>query len=519
MNLKNQSQKFNYMVSPGNSILRIARATALFTLACLTIGVSHAQTIFNHEGIWYEIPQLADKQPADYVEVADPESSEEKYSGEIVVPASVEYEGTTYSVAGVGEGAFFASDALTSVTLPESLKYISDAAFFDCTSLTSVNIPSGITVIPQMAFYNCKALMAVKLPDNLREISRQAFANCVSLECPTFPTSLKILGNNAFTGCSALGINNPLIIPSHFESLGLGVFSSCTSLKKADISDYQYPLPENLFYGCKSLKEITFNEDITEIPDFFFADCESLEYVEIPESILKIGNWAFSNCFSLKEVDIPVGLSEIGVRAFSQATGLTTVNFPYNGNIKISEGAFENCRSIKELLINGVREIGQEAFIGCTGMTLLEIMNETEFIGTKAFSNCTGLEDIYMHSSWPPMITINTFDSSTEKKANLFIPESSADAYKLAAYWSRFAKIQGTNSYPLDVDKVFEEDDFTISTGVGFISVESAAEEVMIYNLDGVLVAWSHSSGRSEFHLDSGIYIVAAAGKTLKVII
>lgn len=519
MNLKNPSQNFNYKASAGKSFFRIARATALFTLTCLAIGISQAQTIFNQEGIWYEIPTGANDRAADYVEVTSPQSSEEKYSGEIAIPARVEYEGNTYSVAGLGEGVFFGCDELTSVSLPESLEYFSGAAFYGCTSLESVNIPSGITIIPQMTFYNCASLSTITLPSNLREIGRQAFAQCTSLECPAFPKSLKILGDNAFTGCSALGVKNILIIPSHLESLGTGAFSSCSSLKEADLSDYQYPLPSNLFYGCKSLKEITLNEDITEIPDFFFADCEALEYFEIPEGVIKIGNWAFSNCFSLKEIDIPVGLSEIGVRAFSQDIALTTVNFPYNGNIKICEGAFENCHSIKELLINGVREIGQEAFIGCSGMTLLEIMNETEFIGTKAFSNCTGLENIYMHSSWPPAITINTFDSSTEKKANLYIPESSADAYKLAAYWSRFAKIEGTNSYPLDVDKVFEEDDFTISTGVGFISVDSPSEVVMIYNLEGVLVASSHASGKCEFHLDSGIYIVATAGKTRKVII
>ena len=44
-----------------------------------------------------------------------------RYSGEIVIPESVEHEGATYSVTGIGEGAFYGCRGLTSVTIPNSV--------------------------------------------------------------------------------------------------------------------------------------------------------------------------------------------------------------------------------------------------------------------------------------------------------------------------------------------------------------------------------------------------------------
>ena len=46
------------------------------------------------------------------------------YSGEIVIPESVEHEGTAYSVTSIGNGAFQYCTGLTSVTIPNSVTSI-----------------------------------------------------------------------------------------------------------------------------------------------------------------------------------------------------------------------------------------------------------------------------------------------------------------------------------------------------------------------------------------------------------
>ena len=43
------------------------------------------------------------------------------YSGEVVIPESVEHEGSAYSVTSIGDEAFFHCSGLTSVTIPNSV--------------------------------------------------------------------------------------------------------------------------------------------------------------------------------------------------------------------------------------------------------------------------------------------------------------------------------------------------------------------------------------------------------------
>ena len=60
------------------------------------------------------------------------------YSGDVVIPQSVEFTNNTYVVTGIGEDAFGWCENLTSVTIPNSVTSIKADAFGDCTNLTSI---------------------------------------------------------------------------------------------------------------------------------------------------------------------------------------------------------------------------------------------------------------------------------------------------------------------------------------------------------------------------------------------
>ena len=74
-------------------------------------------------------------------------SNPKKYSGAIVIPESVTYEGTNYSVTSIGGYAFRNCNGLTSITIPNSVTSIGNNAFEMCSSLTSITIPNSITSI------------------------------------------------------------------------------------------------------------------------------------------------------------------------------------------------------------------------------------------------------------------------------------------------------------------------------------------------------------------------------------
>ena len=54
------------------------------------------------------------------------------YSGDIVIPESITFENSKYSVTSIGSDAFWGCRSLTSVTIPNSVTSIGDNAFARC---------------------------------------------------------------------------------------------------------------------------------------------------------------------------------------------------------------------------------------------------------------------------------------------------------------------------------------------------------------------------------------------------
>ena len=77
------------------------------------------------------------------------------YSGDIVIPESITFGYSIYSVTSIGDFAFYDCNDLTSVTIPNSVTSIGNRAFHSCSSLTSVTIPNSVTSIGKGAFEYC----------------------------------------------------------------------------------------------------------------------------------------------------------------------------------------------------------------------------------------------------------------------------------------------------------------------------------------------------------------------------
>ena len=100
-------------------------------------------------------------------------------SGDLSIPEAVTYNGTTYSVTSIGNGAFGGCDRLTSVTIPNSVTSIGSGAFNFCTGLTSVTIPNSVTSIEENTFRNCSSLTSVTIPNSVTSIGDYVFVDCI----------------------------------------------------------------------------------------------------------------------------------------------------------------------------------------------------------------------------------------------------------------------------------------------------------------------------------------------------
>ena len=273
------------------------------------------------DGIWYDFDSSTKTASVTY-RGYDYDRYDGEYSGAVVIPETVTYNGTTYSVTNIGDYAFRICSSLTSVTIPNSVTSIGYGAFAYCSSLTSVTIGESVTSIGDDAFAYCTSLTSVTIPESVTSIGNQAFAYCSSLTSVTIGESVTSIGSSAFYGCSSL---TSVTIPNSVTSIGYAAFSGCSSLTSVTIPNSVTSIGGWAFDGCSSLTSVTIPNSVTSIGDYAFNNCTSLTSVTIPNSVKSIGFLAFYNCSSLTSVTIGESVTSIGDYAFEECSSLTSI--------------------------------------------------------------------------------------------------------------------------------------------------------------------------------------------------
>ena len=210
---------------------------------------------------------------------------------DLVIPASIDYEGTTYNI--VSLNTMFLSD---------------------CTSLKSVTVSDGVNRLGDSPFINCSSLEKVVLPDSVTSIGNSCFATCSALTDVTLPKGLTSLGTSCFQSCSSL---ESVEIPAGVTTLGQGCFANCSSLKSVEIP-----------------------ATATAVEATCFTSCTSLESIEIPAGVASLGDMCFYNCSALRSVEIPVGVASLGTICFSECSSLAEVIFAGDAVESCGENAF-----------------------------------------------------------------------------------------------------------------------------------------------------------------------------------
>ena len=380
----------------------------LFTALLLLCGVGTATAHdFEVDGIYYNITDDTNKTVEVTYRGTSYSQYDDEYTGSVVIPESVAYNGTTYNVTSIGDYAFSFCTGLTSVVIGNSVTSIGYAAFNGCTGLTSVVIGNSVTRIRNYAFSDCTGLTSVVIGNSVTSIGDWTFYRCTGLTSVVIGNSVTSIGEGAFSECS--GLTN-ITIPNSVTSIGGSAFAVCYGLTNITIPNSVTSIGEGAFSSCTGLTSITIPNSVTSIGGYAFSFCTGLTSIEIGNSVTSIGNSAFSGCTGLKEVHISNLAAWCGIDFSADYSNplFYACNLYLNGELvtdlvipnsvtSIGEGAFSSCTGLTSITIpNSVTSIGGYAFSFCTGLTSIEIGNSVTSIGNSAFSGCTGLKEVHI---------------------------------------------------------------------------------------------------------------------------
>lgn len=202
------------------------------------------------------------------------------YTGSVVIPETVTYSGTKYSVTSIGAYAFSGDTGLREITIPNSVTSIGYAAFSYCTGLAEVTIPNSVTSIGDGAFSNCDGLTSVTIPNRVTSIGGLAFYYCTGLTEVTIPNSVTTIGESAFDACYGL---TEVTIPSSVTSIGDYTFYDCTGLRTVTIGSGVQEIGNYAFDGCDKIKDVY---TYPTVPPTIYTNTFTFRYYENNDVIL-----------------------------------------------------------------------------------------------------------------------------------------------------------------------------------------------------------------------------------------
>lgn len=184
--------------------------------------------VFESEGIRYETVG-AQIDNDDYVYGVKVIRKENGYKGNIVIPNYVTYKNKKYLVIGIGKAAFRTNKKMRNIILPDSLIYIDEYAFDQCKGLTSISFPNSIKYMGHGSFFHCEKLRKIVLPNSLVSLGKHVFGWNYNLREIVIPSSIKTFNIWNFYFCEKLqkilscGVNPPLLVDTKTSIDHMGI--------------------------------------------------------------------------------------------------------------------------------------------------------------------------------------------------------------------------------------------------------------------------------------------------------
>lgn len=337
-----------------------------------------------------------------------------KAQGDVTILSKIEVDGKEYTVVGINTNAFSSNRSITSVTLPDNLKYMNYGAFSYCWDLENINnIPKHIENLGEAVFSGTKFL------DNGIKNEFFVFSDWLIKYTPQGETA-KVTVPEGIFGISAYALtdaDNTVVLPKSLRAASVWAFSS--DLKYIDTGD-------NPVYAYKD--GILFREGTTT---FYKNDRQLKDEVSVD------GMWVdviFNNAVKNGVLLIPGKVETAGNVVKSV------------GGVKIGELPGLTCEKL--IVDEGVKYITYHAFRNFEPLQYVDLPSTLMNIGAWAFVDAK-IESLVCRMPQPMEVPYYFTYYIKKFNSKVYVPKALLDTYKTTeSYWNlipaeNFYQIEG----------------------------------------------------------------------------
>ena len=396
--------------------------------------------------------------------------------GDLIIPDSVNIQGTMFAVKRLAMFAFNECTSITSIVVPDIVTEIRYGAFRLCQRLSLITLPQGLEIIDEEVFTS-SGLTSITLPQSVTTIRRDAFTECNLLPEINIPKNVVNIASNAFPGLNSLRAINVDIENTHYASNDgvLYNFNMDTLVRYPSAHGNRFDIPSTVTcigdyaFFRTPIQNMSLPSSVRSIGNFAFRECTSLESFEMTDSVEHIGEWAFANS-TLRSIVLSNNLKSIPYACFWDANSLKEIVLP-DSVINLGNEIFPHCDALERIVLGkGISRIPDGFARDCYNLKYLECRGDISQIGNLGLWQCGQLDTLIIPAVHAPALREESL-SGVPSSVKIFVPCSSASIYRAADIWRNYSNyIEDTNCHRT-VTVTVNDPSFGAVMGAGVYSI------------------------------------------------